>query len=179
MNTHKKLKAVTQSEVRKWKISHRKMVHMNLPANQKQRHRQRTNVWTTRGKRGWEELGVRDWHICTDAAAASWIPVATGEEHLVSEHKPRWGLFALQWLESSPQLPHATRMEIGLPWANREEHENPATTREKPRGSPVIERWGPFPLQHLRRNPTFPLEIRNGTWHPLCNAKSSLTYHSH
>ena len=37
---------------------------MNLPAKQKQRHRERTNVWTPTGKRGWEELGDRDWHIC-------------------------------------------------------------------------------------------------------------------
>ena len=57
-----------------------------------------------------------------DSPGEPWMqprdPYATGEEHGVSGHKPRWGLFALQWLESKPQLPLATRMEIGLPWDN-------------------------------------------------------------
>ena len=41
-----------------------------------------------------------------------------------------------------------------------------AATREKPRGSPVITRWGPCSLQRLKRSPTFRVEVRNVTWHP-------------
>ena len=33
------------------------------------------------------------------------IPVATGKEHGICGHMPRWGLFALQWLESNPRPP--------------------------------------------------------------------------
>ena len=34
-------------------------------------------------------------------------------------------------------------------------------------------------MQHLERNPTLPLEIRNGTWHPWYNSKISPTCRSH
>ena len=37
---------------------------------------------------------------------------------------------------------------------------------EKPRGSPVIARCSPVPLQRLRRSPTLGIGVRNGTCHP-------------
>ena len=43
---------------------------------------------------------------------------------------------------------------------------NPATPREKPRGSPVIARCSPVPLLRLRRSPTLGIGVRNGTCHP-------------
>ena len=51
------------------------------------------------------------------------------------------GLLALQSLESNPQLSFATRMEDWTSLGQQKRHpEFPVVTREKPRGSPVIER---------------------------------------
>ena len=68
-----------------------------------------------------------------------------------------------------PSSPLKLEWKIGLPWANTwgrlcspSKLENPATTRETPRGFPVIARWGPCPLQRLKRSTTFRLEVRNG-----------------
>ena len=54
----------------------------------------------------------------------------------------------------------------GLLPLGKRKPEFPAATREKPRGSPVITRWGPCSLQRLKRSPTFRVEVRNVTWHP-------------
>ena len=117
------------------------------------------------------------------------IPVATGEEHGVSRHKSRWGLFPLQWLVMNPEVPITTRNETWLPWGNTSRtlkstlqlERNPklhAKPQGKPWDSPLNARWGPFPLQHLKRNPTFPLKTWNSTQHPLGNSRSYPTYPS-
>ena len=53
-----------------------------------------------------------------------------------------------------------------------------ATTLEKPEDSPLNMRWGPFPLWHIERNPTFPLEPQKGPWHRWCTSRISPTYPS-
>ena len=57
----------------------------------------------------------------------------------------------------------------------REEH---AATRVKPGVSPLQARRGPFPLQRLEGNHTFPLELRKGLSHPWCKSRRTPTYPS-
>ena len=52
------------------------------------------------------------------------------------------------------------------------------TTLQTPQNSLLHVRWGPFTLQHFKRNPTFPLETRKGTWHSLWNSRSYPRYSS-
>ena len=66
-----------------------------------------------------------------------------------------------------PSSPLKLEWKIGLPWANTwgrlyslSKLENPATTPETPRGSPVIPRWGPCPLQHLKEVPRSVLKCK-------------------
>ena len=61
---------------------------------------------------------------------------------------------------------------------HKRQPEFPVVTREKPRGSPVIARWSPFPLQRLRRSPTLGIGGRNGTWYPWCDPQSAPTSRS-
>ena len=78
-----------------------------------------------------------------------------------------------------PQDTTASQERIQRSWACCEDGSAfvlPGATREKTRGSPVSARWGPCPLQHLKRSPRFRLEVRNGTWHPWCNQKSYPTF---
>ena len=85
------------------------------------------------------------------------LPTATWETPWDYPFHANWGLIPLPWLQSTPELALATRMETWLPWGNTrgsltslwylERNPKPPTaTREKPRDSPVIARWGPsFP----------------------------------
>ena len=52
----------------------------------------------------------------------------------------------------------------------------PTKPRGKPQDSPLNARWGPFPLQYLKRSPMFPFETQNGTRHPLWNSGNFPTY---
>ncbi|CAD7000773.1 unnamed protein product [Ceratitis capitata] len=54
--------------------------------------------------------------------------------------------------------------------------ENPATPREKPRGSPVIARCSPVPLQRLRRSPTLGIGVRNGTLRSESEVRGTLRF---
>ena len=93
------------------------------------------------------------------------IHVRTGEEHWGSSLNSRWGPVLLHRLEMNPKRPLETRLETWLSWGNTSRSlrspsqlerntKFPAATRENPGDSPLNTRSGPFPLQHLERNPT-------------------------
>src|SRR5574337_693640 len=75
---------------------------------------------------------------------------------LASGHKPRWGLLALQSLESNPHLSFATRMEDWTCLGQHKRHpEFPVVTRESRRNSrkttwlPSHRKMKPFPATAL------------------------------
>ena len=95
----------------------------------------------------------------------SFCPAVTREQSQAPPRNSNGDWTSLGQHERLPEVPVVT-------WESR-------STREKPGGSPVITRWDPFMLQHLKRIPTFPLELRNVTWQSWCNSKCSLTQWSH
>ena len=79
-------------------------------------------------------------------------------------------------LEWKIRLPGPTQEEAWIPRRNsripphlEKNHVLPSTSQDE----------ALCPLQHLKRSPTFHPEVRNGTWHPWCDPKSSATYQTH
>src|SRR5574340_1043446 len=75
------------------------------------------------------------------------IPVAPGEEHWLLDTSLDDVYWPCSHSRAIPSFPSQLEWKIALPWANTRgilnspsELENPAATREKPRGSPVIAR---------------------------------------
>ena len=87
----------------------------------------------------------------------------TGEESQEYPHNSQGDWPFLRSHEQVPEVPIVTG-------------EEPATTQEKPGGSPLQLRCPPFPLWCLEGNHTFPIEPRKGPSHPCCNSGIFSTY---
>ena len=107
------------------------------------------------------------------------LPTTTIETPRVSPINARWEPIPLQWLDSNPAFPLATRKETSLPWGNMtgflrslpqlERHPKlPNATWEKPQDSPLNRRGSPFPLHHFKSNPKYSFKTSGMHTHFLC-----------
>src|SRR5574341_1265280 len=80
---------------------------------------------------------------------------------LASGHKPRWGLLALQSLESNPQLSFATRMED---WTSLGQHKRHPEFPVVPRESRCNSRKSTWFPRHRKMKP-FPATVSQEKFH--------------